>query len=276
MLDRQLERETQRRLRELIGLARRIAKHARFEQTELVACVALGCLCREERLAALVANARPENPTDLMPTLRAMVETWVDFRWICNRDSWRRSNRFIKFELVARVRALEELSGTDASELRVLKRRRGQVRHLFYDPRRRRWASGWTNMSMRDRVEEIRLADRVESSDVYAYYRVFSASVHTDVSMLGELRFQNDGSVALVPPRTWSRWTLANYAAVLLTDVCGLANERMGSPYAREVERARALNRRFEARLAAPARRPTGPGTPCGGIRIRRSDSAAS
>lgn len=250
MTDSDRDRLTRRRLRSVLSLADRITAHARFDHTDPVSCVALGCLAREVRLGTLLADARPVNPTDLMPTMRAMMETWVDLRWICCRNSHRRANRFIKFQPVAQTRILEEL-GASPEELRIVRRRRRQPRHLFFNPETRRWASSWASKPLRQRAEEIREADRVESSHLYAYYRQFSAAAHTDVTTLGTLERRRGGSIVVVPPKIWRTWVLLNYAAHILTDTCALANERTNSPYAREIERALAANRRFEQRLRA-------------------------
>ncbi len=154
-------------------------------------------LIHERRLAQAVDILGAKHAHEATVLTRAMLETWVNARWIRIKEPRRRAKRFMQFDVVEQIRVMESTPVCDRpvgwqTVLRDWKKARRRVRHLF-------WEQGWTKTwavtgsgarrrqmeSLKSRTDEVitdmqrrSVTNTSKQVPLYLLYRVLSQTPH--------------------------------------------------------------------------------------------------
>ena len=128
-----------RHLRRIIRLSRRVEQYG-FTTNEIrgnpLGLVTFEMLIQSRRLAEAIDILGFQHSYEAESLTRAMLETWVNARWIRIREPMRRADRFLKFEMVDGLRLLEsaplhERPPNAQDRIKQWKRWRRAVRGMF-------------------------------------------------------------------------------------------------------------------------------------------------
>lgn len=216
-------------------------------------------LVQNRRLAEAIDTLGVKYSYEAQTLARAMLETWVNARWIRIREPRRRASRFLKFEAIEALKLLDsvpmhERPPVAAARMRLWKRWRRGVRGTFF--RDGKWVTTWavTRESGR-RIErrslEMRLQDvsrdmeatsgrpEIDSANrttFYFVYRVFSQPPHgTQVGLTPLVAWTRRGPVAHPQPSRLPLLPLEHAAACLLSFI-GWAQIDLSRAYESELK----------------------------------------
>ena len=195
-------------LRRSIRLARKLERIASVPASStLLTMVGYGFLVRSRRLAAAIEAMPSECSYEALILVRSMFEIFFDYKWIRLTRKHSRAVRFLRYQPIDKLKALEALpTAFPPQKLQSIKRRlkteRSKTRHLFRFKDRKhvsRWASSWAHpvSTVAGRVAELRLSAPTTPEDNYWYgvYRWMSWAVHASpqsidasVTMNGRLK----------------------------------------------------------------------------------------
>jgi len=150
--------------------------------------VGFGFLVRHRRLAEAVLELGKDYAYEAQILLRCMIEIHYNHKWILLTAKERRANRFLKFDLLERLKISDSLSKSMdpneyAAKSKKLKSKCAKVRHLFRlrdNKNKFVWAKSWASVtSFEGRLMKV-LKPRNGEPDkfLYALYRYFSSNVH--------------------------------------------------------------------------------------------------
>ena len=151
--------------------------------------VGFGFLVRLRRLAEAVLKLGKDHAYEAQILLRSMIEIHYNHKWILLSAKERRANRFIKFEVLERLKISNNLSESmDPNEYaagsKKLKAMCAKVRHLFRLHNKKGklvWAKSWASVtSFESRLMKVLNKPKTKKLDkfLYALYRSFSSTVH--------------------------------------------------------------------------------------------------
>jgi hypothetical protein len=258
------ETEWRRHLRRAIRLARRV-EALRFTWNELsenpLALVTFEMLVQTRRLAEAIDQLGTAYSYEAQALARAMLETWVNARWIRLREPRRRAARFIKHEGIEGLRLLESVPEHDrpaASQHREREWRRwaGVARRAQRRSKRGGAGHGSTGSGSggrrEQRLQDIapaiqRDSDRPEidaanRTTLYFVYRVLSQPPHgSQLGLTPLLAVTRRGPVAARQPAKMPLLPVAHAAACVLTFI-GWAQLDLSPVYKQELSRLLAEN----------------------------------
>ena len=150
--------------------------------------VGFGFLVRLSRLAEAVLELGKNHAYEAQILLRSMIEIHYNHKWILLSAKERRANRFIKFEVLERLKISGSLSkamdkNEYAAESKKLKAICAKVRHLFRLRNKKKkfvWAKSWASVtSFEGRLMKVLSSENREPDKfLYGLYRYFSSTVH--------------------------------------------------------------------------------------------------
>lgn len=264
------ETEWRRHLRRAIRLARRV-EALRFNWNELsenpLALVTFEMLIQTRRLAEAIDQLGTAYSYEAQALARAMLETWVNARWIRLREPKRRAARFIKHEGIQGLRLLESVPEHDrpaASQHREREWRRwssaARRAQRRFKPGAKSWAITKVNgkwverRTLEQRLRDIAPAiaadggrpeiDAANRTTLYFVYRVLSQPPHgSQLGLTPLLAVTRRGPVAAHQPARMPLLPFAHAAACLLTFI-GWAQLDLSPVYKQELSRFIAENAR--------------------------------
>jgi hypothetical protein len=273
------ETEWRRHLRRAIRLALRV-EALRFNWNQLskdpLALVTFEMLIQTRRLAEAIDQLGTAYSYEAQALARAMLETWVNARWIRLREPKRRAARFIKHEGIEGLRLLESVPEHDrpaASQHREREWRRWASVARRAQRRSKPGAKSWAitkvhgkwveRRTLEQRLQDVAPAiqgdsgrpeiDTANRTTLYFVYRVLSQPPHgTQLGLTPLLSATRRGPVATRQPAKMPLLPFAHAAACLLTFI-GWAQLDLSPVYKEELSRlidenARVLQRERPAR----------------------------
>lgn len=176
-------------LRRCIALAElledQISSASRYKKSTIVG---FGFLVRLRRLAEAVLELGKGHAYEAQILLRSMIEIHYNHKWILLSAKERRANRFMKFEVLERLKISNNLSESMdpneyAAESKKLRAMRAKVRHLFRQRNKKKklvWAESWASVtSFEGRLMKVLKFEKGEPDEfLYGLYRYFSSTVH--------------------------------------------------------------------------------------------------
>ena len=151
--------------------------------------VGFGFLVQLRRLAEAVLELGKDHAYESRILLRSMIEIHFNHKWILFSAKERRANRFMKFEVLERLKISNSLSESMdpneyAARSKKLKAMCAKVRHLFRLRNKKGklvWAESWASVtSFEGRLMKVLNKPKTKKPDKFLYglYRFFSSTVH--------------------------------------------------------------------------------------------------
>ena len=213
-------------LEDQIGIASRYKKST---------IVGFGFLVRLRRLAEAVLELGKDHAYEAQILLRSMIEIHYNYKWILLFAKERRANRFMKFELLERLKISDSLSkamdsNEYATESKKLKAMCAKVRHLFRQRNRKKklvWANSWASVtSFENRLMQVLKSESGEPDKfLYGLYRYFSSTVHGGPISLREVLESSPTIRAKMQPESEPEKQIKGAFLILIDSIRTLAED---------------------------------------------------